>query len=123
MKARVHICRSLSEFKETERKIIKYYERRNPQMLSCPLVQYHLSYEELSQIADGELRLEDSGNNLQTICQEVRANHLKEYSIRGKKYLLTGVQITNEDYYYWLVQPDTGDFQYYSCVGRLDDID
>ena len=87
-------------------------------MLSLPLVEYFLSYEELCQIADGVLRLEE-GSNLQAICQEVRANLRKEFVINGDRYLLTGVRITNEDYCYWLVQPDTGDYKYYTCVCGL----
>lgn len=122
MRVKVQTCFSLSEFEEKTHQFIKRYEKRNPQMLSRPLVQYNLSYEDLCQIADGVLRLEE-GDNLRTICQEVRENRLKKYIIKGEKYLLTGVQITNEDYYYWFVQPDTGDFQYFSCVGGLDDID
>ena len=118
MYPKIQTCYSLSDFEEKQRKFIKRYERRNPQLLSQPFVEYILSYEELCQIADGVLRLEE-GDNLRSICQEVRENYMKKFVINGEVYLLQGVQITNEDYYYWLMQPDTEDSKYYTCVGGL----
>lgn len=118
MYPKIQTCYSLSDFEEKQRKFIKRYEKRNPQLLSQPFVEYILSYEELCQIADGVLRLEE-GDNLQAICQEVRENYMKKFVINGEVYLLDGVQITNEDYYYFLVQPDTIDFYFSTCVGGL----
>ncbi len=117
-KPKIQTCYSLSDFEEKQRKFIKRYERRSPQMLSQPFVEYVLSYEELCQIADGVLRLEE-GSNLLAICQEVRENHKRGFVINGEVYRLESVQITNEDYYYFLVQPDTGDCKCSTCVGGL----
>lgn len=123
MKPKMHICKSLREFKKITRKYTKHIICKRIQWLSQPWLQYTLSYKELCAFSDGVIRL---GNckNIQSICQEVRENHFREYLIDGKQYVLLTVQITNEDYYYVLAPTeDNTDFRYYSCVGGLDDID
>ena len=119
----MHICKSLREFKKINRKYAKSIARKRIQWLSQPWLQYTLSYEELCAFSDGVIGLWNC-RNIQPICQEVRKNRLRNYLIDGKQYALLTVQITNEDYYYVLAPTeDNTAFQYYSCVGGLDDID
>ncbi len=123
MKPKMHICKSLREFKKITRKYTKHIIRKRIQWLSQPWLQYTLSSNELHGFADGMIRL-GSCRNIRPICQEVLENHHRKYLIGGKQYALLSVQITNEDYYYVLAPTEENTaFLYYSCVCGLDDID
>lgn len=120
-------CKSYKEFCKIERKYFKYFDswrckhwRQFHQRLRC-LYYIWIEYEfnDLEELKQLQKRLNHpfakNDKTLKHIVNEAVDNFGKEFK-HGK---LTGISVTNEDYYWIYTKPD-GKRLFGSCVGRLE---